>query len=329
MATATPQRPAQQRPPAQQQARPQAPAVDLDTPLLDSILEQTVTKLDGAAARYRGQVEEIPPEEAMRRAAVQAAAMQRLMAAIEPLQPLLMGLVDSPLGFMTDQAPGNRGNKPQYEWAVVKRCAVEAVLRGFWWTGNEWNIIAGRFYGAKNGWERLVRTLPGLTDLDVSPGVPTVNGNLTCVRVRASWMLDGKRQELLGSDGKPGRTFAIIVYQTSTPDNIVGKALAKAYRAIYQKATATQCTLAAEAAEAPEEAPIAGAPADTTATEAALELERSNLVDDLGNRIREAETGAALDALAAEVGRHAAFLGDEMARAMVEEIAERGRQVSG
>src|SRR5215831_7801874 len=313
------------RPRAQQTA----PAVDLDAPLLDELIDRAASNLDSAAQRYQGEID-APGLGQLRRSMLLAHAISRLQAALEPLKERILMLQNSPLGFLTDRDPSRPGKTGQsvqpYGWDIIRRCVVQALLGGFNLTGNEWNVIAGKFYGAKNGWERKLREVPGLTDLDVRPGIPTQHNGLTCVRVGASWRMEGRRQELIGADGQLGRVFAIITAGPSTPDTTVGKALAKAYRAIYQRVTGTRTTEAdaePEPADAPEPAPV-----DTTAAEARLEDERRQLTEELGQAIAVADTGNDLDDLRGQILGGSALLGKELVAALLGEVEQRRAELA-
>src|SRR5262245_22908917 len=320
MSTASPSRP---------RAQQTAPAVDLDAPLLDAVIDQTAQRLDEAAARYQGEIDS-PGLGQLRRSMLLAHAISRLQAALEPLKDRIMLLQNSPLGFLTDRDPSRSGKAGQqvtpYGWDVIRRCVVQALLGGFNRTGNEWNVIAGKFYGAKNGWERKLREVPGLTDLDVRPGIPTQHNGLTCVRVGASWRMEGRRQELIGADGQLGRVFAIITAGPSTPDTTVGKALAKAYRAIYQRVTGTRTT-AADADPEPADEPEP-APADTTATETRLDDQRRQLTEELGQAIAEADTGNELNDIRGQINAAVSLLGRDLAAALMAEVAERSEALA-
>ena len=61
----------------------------------------------------------------------------------------------------------------------------ETVLRGVRIVGNEFNIISGRPYITKEGFSRLVREWPGLTELRLMPGVPATQANRALIAYRA------------------------------------------------------------------------------------------------------------------------------------------------
>jgi hypothetical protein len=87
-------------------------------------------------------------------------------------------LAGTSLGFLTDKPADN-----QYPVDVIRECVVEAMIRGVGVVGNQFNIIAGRFYMARNGWEAKLRKA-GCTQIvptvgrpeDVREGTPNQRG---------------------------------------------------------------------------------------------------------------------------------------------------------
>lgn len=80
----------------------------------------------------------------------------------------IMKLQGTTLGFKTDKDlmrnPNGSGyvKGPGYTVDIVKRCLIEAVLKGYQPTNNEFNIIGGNMYPAKNGLERKANEWEGL-----------------------------------------------------------------------------------------------------------------------------------------------------------------------
>jgi hypothetical protein len=146
-----------------------------------------------------------------------------------------MPLQNSALGFLTDAKEG-------YAIDVVRDVLCEALLRGFMPVGNEFNIIAGRFYGAKNGFERIVREFPGMRDLWFELGVPHMAGDKgALVPVVARWHFEGVADELLcvdkTKDGGIDARIPVRVNSGMGADGILGKATRKMYARIYQRLT--------------------------------------------------------------------------------------------
>ena len=64
---------------------------------------------------------------------------------------VLMKMQNNANGFLTDKQGAG------YPKDTVIQCAIDAASKGLMFTGNEWNIIAGRCYPAKAGFERMLR----------------------------------------------------------------------------------------------------------------------------------------------------------------------------
>lgn len=166
-----------------------------------------------------------------------AKGMRELRKAVDDnfVKHCLMPLMGTTLGFLADR-PNPKEPEP-YGPLVVRDCAIEAMVRGFNVVGNEFNIIAGRFYGTKNGYARLVSEFPGLTDLVLQPGVPTLAGDRgALVPFTASWRINGKadRIECLQSE-KFDQRIPVKVNAGMGPDAILGKAERKMLFRIYQR----------------------------------------------------------------------------------------------
>lgn len=146
-----------------------------------------------------------------------------------------MPLQNSPLGFLTDKPDG-------YPVDVVRDALCEALLRGFMPVNNEFNIISGRFYGTKNGYERQVLEFPGLRDLVYELGVPQLAGDKgALVTCEAKWFIDGVQDELLCTDktkeGGIDSRIPVKVNGGMGADGILGKATRKMFYRIYKKLT--------------------------------------------------------------------------------------------
>jgi hypothetical protein len=154
----------------------------------------------------------------------------QIMRAFMPLQ-------GSPLGFVTD-----KDKDSGYDLATVRECLIQAFVMGLRPVNNEFNIIAGKCYAAKNGLVRQVREWPGLTNLQVTLSAPQMAGDKgASVAVHADWLLHGKPQSLMldtikNDDGSIFDTRLVIrVNGGMGPDAILGKATRKAHKAIIEK----------------------------------------------------------------------------------------------
>lgn len=217
--------------------------------LLDEVLAATCDKMDRIADLYGRAVRECSAP--LRRAMLMADGIDRLRKALDQptVRPKILALADTPLGFLTD-----RRDKPQkYEWETVRDAVIVGLMAGVYPVGNEINIIAGRCYITKEGYERLLRDDPNFTDFNPRPGVPAAHNGQTVVRFAASWKYKGIHQELIGADDKPGRVFVIPVQGNAGPDNIIGKAKRKAYKAIYERIHGSASTVPDEENDTPLE----------------------------------------------------------------------------
>lgn len=145
----------------------------------------------------------------------------KLIADIRPL-------AGTPLGFRTD-----KDSTGGYADAVLVEACTEAVIRGVGWVGNEFNIIAGRCYITKEGYSRLVRNIPGLTDLVLNPGVPKMFDEGAIVPYSAAWNLNGKPQMF-------ERSIPVRLNRGMGVDAALGKATRKMLASIYSRCTGSE-----------------------------------------------------------------------------------------
>ena len=144
----------------------------------------------------------------------------------------ILGLQDCPLGFRTDRDPARKDKDGRpltpYGWEIVRDAALEAGLRGLQWAGNQFNIIAGRFYATKEGFHFLLRKHPKLTNLKLSFAVPrTLNGGVI-VNCSGTW-------DLAGIPDKMEAEIAVKTDAYSSTDQILGKAERKFCKRIYER----------------------------------------------------------------------------------------------
>jgi hypothetical protein len=176
---------------------------------------------------------------------IQAMTMARGMNALRNLftegaiKTHFLPLQGTKLGFLTD-----KDKEGGYDWQTVRDVLVEALLRGFRPINNEFNIIASGFYGAKNGFKRIVREWPGISGFEFELAVPVLSGDKgACVAFWAKWRLDGKDMELLGVPAETGNArsmdtrIPVKVNSGMGADAILGKAERKMYARVFEKIT--------------------------------------------------------------------------------------------
>lgn len=186
--------------------------------------EQALGELEQLAKKYAPAALEAAGRFA--RALLLAQGIRELKAAVEPILQHIKPLAGSALGFLTDKPYGDD---------VVASCLIEATLRGVYPVGNEFNIISGRCYITKEGYRRLVRELPGLTDLVLEPGVPKGREGGAVVPYRATWKYQGRPGVLV-------REIPVRLNQGMGADGAIGKATRKALKAVYEQLTGSEQT---------------------------------------------------------------------------------------
>lgn len=172
-----------------------------------------------------------------------AAAIRALHQSItEDMMKDIMHLQGTGLGFLTDKDNGKP--TPGYPVEDVKLVAIEAALMGAHWVGNEFNIISCRPYLTKNFFTRKLREFPGLTDLKLSPGVPTLVGDKgALVPYVATWKVNGREMRIerllkrLDDKSELDERIPIKVNSGMGSDAILGKAERKIKAQIYNLLT--------------------------------------------------------------------------------------------
>jgi hypothetical protein len=214
-----------------QQAAAAAPLPSQSTDQVTAAIEKALSTCGVHA------IAQLPMMEQAIRMANGITALRRALTD-EFMTTTIMPLMGTPLGFLADRP--NQKNTTPYGITVVRDCLAEALIRGFRPVGNEFNIIASRFYGTKSGFERLVGEYPGLTDLVMQPGVPKNGEGGALVPFFASWRLNGKLQTIDCNYVKNGDVVSdtripVKVNDLMGADAIIGKAYRKMYFRIYQR----------------------------------------------------------------------------------------------
>lgn len=93
-----------------------------------------------------------------------------------------MSLQNTALGFRTDKAQGG------YPEDVVKEAVIEASLRGLSPVGNQFNIISGRMYVTKEGFQFLLSQVPGLR-YGLNLAVPVMKNGGAIVTASMRWQI--------------------------------------------------------------------------------------------------------------------------------------------
>lgn len=227
----------------------QAEQTELPTTAAETAIEKATADID--ALLEKCSVEAIKGLPVLRQTVVLAHGIDQLRKVLnnDLMKKVFMPLQGTALGFMTDRQNAKEGPK-EYSIETVRECLIEAMIHGFRPIGNEINIIKGRAYAAKAGYERKVPEFPGLTDLRLEPGVPHMVGDKgALVPYRANWRLNGKAMSLVRDIAKDkdnitrDSRIVVRVNREMGPDAIIGKATRKMLKAIYDMISGSEITL--------------------------------------------------------------------------------------
>lgn len=160
----------------------------------------------------------------------------------------IQSMQDTRLGFLTDRSPKalayakSRGKTLiPYTYEEIVECVVEAMLQGYRISGNEFNVIAGGFYPAKNGKYRKIIETPGVTDFKFTTTSPLYgpDGRSAKVQCYASWLLNGTPVTLGVSEKDKGKedtlVFTVRVNEAMGEDAVVGKAISKLFSRVLMR----------------------------------------------------------------------------------------------
>lgn len=143
----------------------------------------------------------------------------------------IMCLQGNRLGFKTD-----KDTDKGYTLQVVRDCTIQALIRGARMVGNEVNIIAGQPYITKEGYERIVREIKGLTNLELNFQVPEMLSGRALVACTAKWKYFGQDMEIeklktVGGDYR----IPVKVNSAMGDDAILGKATRKLLALVHNR----------------------------------------------------------------------------------------------
>lgn len=206
------------------------PKIDLPATLLDRLgdIEAIVSE---CALPTLGQTTPL------RRALTLARGMQELERMIDhDIMVGILPLMNSPLGFRTDCDParpsydseGRERKRDPYSEDQVKTCFIESLIHGLLPVNNEWNIIGGNCYAAKNGLRRKLLEWPRLTELKVITPPAVWQERRALVKGKITWKLAGQPMALESE-------LAIRINKGMGDDAILGKSHRKLYYAALQE----------------------------------------------------------------------------------------------
>lgn len=206
---------------------------------------QTMLALDRTSQACSRQLVDAGKNEAVKALIVARSVKQFKSLLSDAVMKDIMELQNSPLGFKTDKAKDGG-----YPLAVVRDCVVQAFMRGLRVTGNEINIIAGNLYVTKEGFERLLTELPGLTGLKIQIGVPQNMEGGALVPARAEWHYHGVHDAITWEkEESSDYRLPIRVNSAMGVDAVLGKAKSKVLRNIYARVAGSKLPVEADADE--------------------------------------------------------------------------------
>jgi hypothetical protein len=201
-----------------------------------STVEQQITAIEQVAADNQLTELECLPEVTQAVQLARAWSKLRKLFSGEVLA-IVLELKDSPLGFRTDRPPESKEHP--YSNDVIRDAALECLLRGGKWVGNEFNVIAGRCYLTKEFFERRLAEL--VDELRIVEGVPQQYNGGALVDMRATWIYRGHQDSIECVKGENcDNRIGVRVNKGMGVDAILGKAKRKLYARIYTRVTGSR-----------------------------------------------------------------------------------------
>lgn len=203
----------------------------MDTKKNDGTALAVITDSQRALALRLGEITELAcstaaTENPFLAAFTQAGCIGMLRDAFTPdVMGAFMNLQNTALGFRTDKAQGG------YPEAIVKEAVIEASLRGLLPVGNQFNIIGGRMYVTKEGFQYLLSKVPGLS-YTVNLDVPQMKASGAIVKAEILWRFNGDEKV-----NRIAQEIPIRVNAGMGADAVLGKAMRKASARLYNELT--------------------------------------------------------------------------------------------
>lgn len=176
------------------------------------------------------------------------------------IKNMIQAMQNTALGFLTDRPPAaveaskddrNKKTIVAYTWVEIRDCIAEALLKGYRCAGNEFNIIAGRFYATQVGKFRHINEWPGISNFTFSNSTPNYTTEIrksygkdkevsfADIEVMATWIKDGKKHTLGRIQADPSthtdRQVFRIKAHGGDDDAVVGKALSKLFTRVLMR----------------------------------------------------------------------------------------------
>lgn len=175
--------------------------------------------------------------------AASAVAAIRQALTDDVMKAVIMPLVDTKAGFLTDRRPTRKNPTPQpYSLNEVRSCVIEALTKGVLATGNHFNIISGSCYITREGYAYLLKKLGCKFIIEVGEPVTAANSQKYAVKINAEY-----RGERIGYTAN----FTLSKGAYTTDEQNAGKAWARAVKSLYTYVTGIDMGDASELDEKP------------------------------------------------------------------------------
>lgn len=175
--------------------------------------------------------------------AASAVAAIREALTDDVMKAVIMPLVDTKAGFLTDRRPTRKNPTPQpYTLNEVRSCVIEALTKGVLATGNHFNIIAGSCYITREGYAYLLKKLGCKFIIEVGEPVTAANSQKYAVKINAEYR--GERICYTAN-------FTLSKGAYTTDEQNAGKAWARAVKSLYTYVTGIDMGDASELDEKP------------------------------------------------------------------------------
>lgn len=157
--------------------------------------------------------------------AASAVAAIREALTNDVMNAVIMPLVNTKAGFLTDRKPTRKNPNPvPYTLDEVRSCVIEALTKGVLATGNHFNIISGSCYITREGYAYLLKKLGCKFIIEVGEPVTAANSQKYAVKINAEY-----RGERIGYTAN----FTLSKGAYTTDEQNAGKAWARAVKSLY------------------------------------------------------------------------------------------------
>lgn len=178
--------------------------------------------------------------------AIGVSNLRHLFLTSKELKAVVLSMSNNRLGFLTDRTPAiiarnkrtNRYPSVPYSYEELIDPVIEALMKGYRITNNEFNVISGQFYAAKNGLYRQIREYPNLTYFTYNNSniVYGQDRQIAIVKCWSNWIINGEKFSI-GVEAGDELTLQIKVNAGMGDDAVLGKSHSKLFKRILERIT--------------------------------------------------------------------------------------------